>query len=78
MKADRLTVFRGPGWRQYLATLPDPRFWPIGTAAVGNRIEGALLVDMRTGRYLLVDQNNNWLELDQEEVRLGLASVPPC
>jgi hypothetical protein len=74
MRGDRLTVSRGPGWRKFLADVPDLHLWPIGTASVGNRIEGALIIDMRTGRYLLIDKNHVWFELDQAQVRLALTA----
>lgn len=68
-----VTVVKGDGWRKYLSVMPNSQMRAIGTAKVG-KLEGALVLDMSSSLYMLIDTTGAWYEVDQVKVRAALDS----
>ena len=49
-----------------------PETTPIGVVKVGTRLEGALIVDLVSGDYALIDKDSECFDLDQAQVRAAL------
>lgn len=69
-----MTVTKGDGWRKYLPAMPHKQMRPIGTVKVG-KMEGALVLDLSTAAYMLIESNGAWHELDHAKVRAALDAV---
>ncbi len=67
-----ITVLQGPGWREYIDMMPHPHMWPIGTVTVGTQLKGALVLDLDSQTYLLIDNAGMYFELEQAKVRAAL------
>ncbi len=72
---DNLTIVKGFGWRKYVTAMPSSKLRPIGTVRVGKRMEGALVLDLKVGDYVLIDRFGAWFELNQESVRIALEAL---
>ncbi len=70
----RVIVVKGDGWRRYVPKMPHSQVRPIGTVKVGAKLEGALVLDMTAGLYMLIDKSGAWFELNQANVRAALAA----
>lgn len=69
----RVIITKGDGWRRFLSAMPNAQMRAIGTVSVG-KLEGALVLDMGSGLYMLIDRTGAWYELDQAKVRAALDS----
>lgn len=67
----RLLITKGDGWRKYLTEMPHKQMRPIGTVKVG-KLEGALVLDLSAGTYMLIEQAGAWHGLDHAKVRAAL------
>jgi hypothetical protein len=56
--------------------MPHSQMRAIGTVKVGARLEGALVLDMTVGLYVLIDKTGAWFELNQTNVRAALGAGP--
>jgi hypothetical protein len=71
---ERVTVIKGDGWRSYVPKMPHSQMRPIGTVKVGSKMEGALVLDLTAGLYMLIDKTGAWYELNQANVRAALTA----
>ena len=71
----RITVAKGTGWRKYIREMPHAQMRPIGTVKFGATLEGALVLDLNSGLYLLIDNTNAWYGLDQAQVVAALGDI---
>jgi hypothetical protein len=67
-----LKLTKGGDWTRYVAHMPNSQMRPIGTARYGA-IEGALVLDLSDGEYVLITQEGERYALDQVEVKELLA-----
>jgi hypothetical protein len=68
-----LTITKGSGLaRRYVPRMPHSQMSPIGIARYGA-IEGALVLDMSDGEYVLITKEGDRYALNQEDVRKLLA-----
>lgn len=70
-KRASLTIIKGDGWRKYVPAMPNKQMRALGTVAVG-KLEGALVLDMSSNLYVLIDRTGAWYEVDQGKVRTAL------
>ena len=71
-----ITIRQGPEWREFIRDVPDARLWPIGTVKVGASHEGALVLDMNSQKYMLIDKDGTYFDLDQAQVKAALEKAP--
>ena len=70
-----LTAVSGADWHSYVKELPRANMRGIGTVKLVTGLEGALILDIAQGKYLLIDATGDEFPLDYSAVRHALFGV---